>query len=264
MPTNCTKSTIQFYFNMGSQLELYVLPWGIYPRRVLLYLSEKGLDSSPSIKITTVSVNSQGGMEAPGKPPGSVPILRLPDGTFITQSIAILEYLEDLCDNPDPTQDWQIELAKSASSKGSMRGKNAKERARTRDILALADEACSQFVFACHKGSALFIPIEQTNALAAKLALDYCRKNLRLLEEKYFDNDSGFGDGSQFTIAHCVLYSLFQFSKELYNLDLLSEPDLPALRSFYEVFKKRDRSRVGEMQYPQEIKKLASQWLPVE
>ena len=248
---------------MSPQLELYVLPWGIYPRRVLLYLSEKGLESSPAIKITPVS-NTGTIMEAPGKPPGSVPILRLPDGTFIKQSVAILEYLEDLCDNPDPAQDWQIQLAKSAINKTSMRGETSKEKARTREILALADEASSQFGFACHKGTALFVPIEQTNALTAKLALEYCKKNLKLLEENYFAEDARLGDGSQLTIAHCVLYSMLQFSKELYGIDVLSKPELPALRSFYEMFKKRDFARIGEFQYPEEIKKLACQWLPVE
>lgn len=249
---------------MEAQLQLFVLTWGIYPRRVLLYLAEKGLESSPLINITPVSVTDRGAMEAPGKPPGSVPILKLPDGTFITQSVAIIEYFEDVCDNPDPAHEWQMELAKSVSNRGSMRGNTAQEKARTRDILALADEASSYFTFACHKGTALFIPVEQTNALTAKLVLEYCRKNLKRLEDDYFANDSAFGDDSRFTTAHCVLYSLFQFSEELYNLDLLSEPDFPVLRNFYDVFKKRDRSRVGKMQYPEELRKFAIQWLSVE
>lgn len=248
---------------MSPQLELYVLPWGIYPRRVLIYLAEKGLESSPAIKITPVSMTSTS-MEAPGKPSGSVPILRLPDGTFIKQSIAILEYLEDLCDNPDPAQDWQIQLAKSASNRPSMRGESPKDKARTREILALADEASSQFCLACHKGTALFIPIEQTNALTAKLALEYCRKNLKILEEDYFADNSQLRDSGQPTIAHCVLYSMLQFSRELYDIDLLSDPELPSLRRFYEEFKKRDCAGIGKPQYPDEIKKLACQWLSVE
>ena len=40
---------------MTAQLELYVLSWGLYPRRVLLYLTEKGLLSSPLLKITEVT-----------------------------------------------------------------------------------------------------------------------------------------------------------------------------------------------------------------
>lgn len=245
---------------MTAPLELFVFSWGIYPRRVLLYLAEKGLDSSPAIKITQVSITPTG-MLAPGKPPGSVPILKLPDGTFIKQSVAILEYLEDVCDSPDPSQAWQAELAEAARARGTMRGGTCRERARTREILALADEASSQFSFACHKGTALFVPLEQTSALTARLTMEYCRKNLKLLEDNYFAENE---DGEKMTIAHCVLYSLLQFSREMYGVDLLSEPELPALRAFYGMFSERDRARVGEMRYPEEIATPARQWLPVE
>ncbi|KAH6682174.1 hypothetical protein F5X68DRAFT_263190 [Plectosphaerella plurivora] len=250
---------------MSSHVELYVLSWGIYPRRVLLYLAEKGLDSCPAIKITSCSINNKGMMEAPGKPPGSVPILRLPDGTFIKQSVAILEYLEDVCDNPDPTKEWQLQMADAARDRGSMRGETVQEVARTREILALADEASTLFGFACHKGSVLFVPIEQTSALAAKLVLEYCRKDLKILEDNYFAEQTSLArNGGRASIAHCVLYSLLHFSRKLYGIDLLSGPELPALRTFYESFKERDVERVGEMQYPEEVAKLARQWLPVE
>ena len=136
----------------AAQLELYVLPWGLYPRRVLLYLTPKNLLSSPLIEITPVAPLPTG-MTAPGKPPGSVPILRLPDGTFIKQSLAIIEFFEDVCENPNPAKEWQIELARSANRESSMRGRTAAEKARTREVLGLVDEASSQFSFACHKGT---------------------------------------------------------------------------------------------------------------
>jgi glutathione S-transferase len=134
------------------QLELYVLPWGLYPRRVLLYLTAKSLLSSPLLKITPVAPLPTG-MTAPGKPPGSVPILRLPDGTFIKQSLAIIEFFEDICENPNPSKDWQVEIAKTANQEASMRGRTAEEKSRTREVLGLVDEASSQFSFACHKGT---------------------------------------------------------------------------------------------------------------
>jgi glutathione S-transferase len=133
-------------------LELYVLSWGLYPRRVLLYLTQKSLLSSPLIKITPVAPLPTG-MTAPGKPPGSVPMLRLPDGTFIKQSLAIIEFFEDVCENPDLAKDWQVELARSANREASMRGRTAEEKACTREVLGLVDEASSQFSFACHKGT---------------------------------------------------------------------------------------------------------------
>ncbi|KAM0433463.1 hypothetical protein ACHAPT_004343 [Fusarium lateritium] len=241
---------------MSAPLELFVLPWGVYPRRILLYLFEKGILSSPLIKITPVTI-TQEGMSAPeGKPPGTVPILKLPGAKFIKQSIAILDYFEDVCANPQ--NDWQQELAKS--SKSSMRGETPEQKARIRDMLCLADEACSQFGFACHKGTALFDLFETTNALTAKLVLEYCKKNLGLLS-KYYEEDA-LEEGRQATIADCVLYSLLHFAKDLYNLDLVE--DLPNLQRFYETFQKRESAQVKEDHFPQDVKELACQWLPVE
>lgn len=241
---------------MTAPLELFVLPWGVYPRRILLYLSEKGILSSPLIKITPVTITQQGMSTPEGKPPGTVPMLKLPDGTFIKQSVAILEYFEDIC--ADPQNDWQKELAKGAKS--SMRGETPEQKARIRDMLCLSDEACSQFGFACHKGTALFTVMETTNALAAKLSLEYCKKNLRLLSD-YYEGDS-LEDGRQATIADCVLYSMLHFAKDLYGLHLVD--DLPNLQRFYGAFEKRESAQVKEDHFPRDVKALACQWLPVE
>ncbi|KAF4967662.1 hypothetical protein FSARC_4821 [Fusarium sarcochroum] len=245
---------------MEPSLELFVLSWGVYPRRVLIYLAEKGLLASPIIKITQVTVSPRGELTAAGKPTGTVPVLRLPDGTFIKQSVAILQYFEDICEHP--VQPWQVELAKSA--KKSMLGDTAEEKARIRDMLSLADEITCQFGFACHKGTALFEQIETTHPLTAKLTLEYCLKNLKLLEQ-YYKEDSRFnGNGDQVSIADCVLYSTLHFAKELYNLDLLADEGLSSLRAFYEWFGKRDSVQVAADHFPAELQKLASQWLALE
>lgn len=246
---------------MSAPLELFVLPWGVYPRRILLYLSEKGLLSSPLIKITAVEITQQGMSTPAGKPPGSVPILKLPDGTFIKQSLAILDYLEDICDHPDPEIAWQVELAQSAENTGSMRGQTAQDKARTRDMLSLIEEVNCIFGFAAHKGSKLFVPMETTSALASKLALEYCAKMLKALDE-YYGSVRALDEGRPVTIADCALFSLLQFSKGLYDLDLAS--GFPNLTRFYEVFEKRESARVEDDHFPEQIRELARQWLPIE
>ena len=247
---------------MSQHLELFVLAWGDYPRRILLYLSEKGLQNSPLIKITPVTITQEGMSTPAGKPPGTVPILKLPDGSYIKQSIAILDYLEDICDGPDPEQAWQVELANTANQ-ASMRGNTPQQRARTRDMLCLAEEANVHFGFACHKGSKLFVPMETTNALAAKLSLEYCKKNLKLLDQ-YYLGDTRLKEKGLVTIVDCVLYSLLHFSKELYELDLISEPELPNLARLYDLFEKRESARVDSDHFPKDVSELARQWLPVE
>ncbi|KAH8736223.1 hypothetical protein BGZ61DRAFT_441692 [Ilyonectria robusta] len=246
---------------MAASLELFVFPWGVSPRRVLLYLAEKGILSHPQIKITDVAITAKVELVAPGKPPGSVPILRLPDGTFIKQSVAILDYLEDICDNPDPQQLWQVELAQSAGAKRSMRGITAEERARTREMLLLADETTNYFGLACHKGSELFAALEPTNPVAAKLILDWAQRPLKLLEGYYTEESHFEGDGGFVTVADCVLYSLLEFAKEFYEVDLLSDPELAGLRRFYQAFKQRQSAQIPDDHFPQDLKKLACQWI---
>ncbi|KFY12328.1 hypothetical protein V491_06837 [Pseudogymnoascus sp. VKM F-3775] len=235
-------------------LELYVLDFGVYPRRVVIYLGEKSLLDSGMIKITPVDMQTG----APGKPEGSTPILRLPDGSFIKQSLAILEYFEDICDNP--REEWQKKLA-SYSKQPSMRGDSAEERARVRSILGLSDEAMALYGFACHKGSRLFETLEPSSPEGAKMAMEWTKRNLKLIE-KYYDGDVRFeAGGGTSTIADCVLFSLLQFSNNLYSLDLLEDPQLPALKRFYDNFKERKSTVVPKDLYPSEYTQVASQWL---
>ncbi|CEI61915.1 hypothetical protein FVEN_g2965 [Fusarium venenatum] len=245
---------------MDPPLTLFVLSWGVYPRRVLIYLAEKNILNSPLIKTIEATVDN-GKLSAPGKPSGTAPMLRLPGETFIKQSIAIIEYFEEICHHPE--EPWQVELAKQAN--GTMLGESAAERSRVRDMLSLADEITSQFSFACHKGTALFQQFEQPHPLTAKLILEYCRKNLRVLN-KYYEHDPRFDCASdaRVNIADCVLYSVLRYAKDLYSMDLLAECDLSGLQAFYDWFGKRKSVQVDDDHFPGWIKELASQWLPVE
>lgn len=225
---------------------------------MLIYLHEKGLFDSPHIKVTPVTISPNGEMIAPGKPKGTVPVLALPDGTFIKQSLAILDYLEDICDNPQ--EEWQKDL--TARAKPSMRGGSSRERATTREIIALADEAASLFGFACHKGTKLFATREPADPSAARFAMAWVKKNLKLLEAYYegrFEGDDS--DGDEVTVADCVLFSLLQFAKELYAQDLVADAEFLNLRRFYNVFKEKESARIPEDFYPREFKELACVWL---
>lgn len=234
-------------------LELFVLPWGVYPRRVLIYLAEKGLLNSPEIKVTPISFQNGNQMVAPGKPPGTVPILKLGEDRFIKQSVAILEYLEDTCDAAQASGVNPF----GVSAAGTMRGKTAEERARTRAIIGLVDEALIYFGFACHKGTALFSSLEEQSTIASKMALESLQKALGLIETYYEDNSLQVGD-PDVTIADCVLFSFLQFSREFYGKDLVG--DLPNLKRFYDVFKERESARIKEGFYPEQFISLAKVW----
>ena len=91
------------------------------PKKVRVYLREKGLD------IPIEQVDVMGGKnrtpEFLGKvnPLGGLPVLELDDGTHLTESLAIMEYLEDLHPNPP------------------MLGGTAMERARVRETERICD-----------------------------------------------------------------------------------------------------------------------------
>lgn len=144
-----------------------------------------------------------------------------------------------------------------------MRGGTPDERARTRNMLALADEASTFFGFACHKGTALFTQLESQSPTASAMALEWCRRALEKLEI-YYEEDHRFetsgGDSEKGSnIADCVLFSQLQFSKELYGQDLTV--GLPNLGRFYGSFKDRDSAKIPDNWYPEEVASMAKVWM---
>ncbi|MEO1787160.1 MAG: glutathione S-transferase family protein [Pseudomonadota bacterium] len=78
---------------------LYTYPRGPNPRRVHIYLAEKGIE----IATETVDITTRRNREPDllkKNPAGGIPILELDDGTCIAESIAICRYFEAL--NPQP------------------------------------------------------------------------------------------------------------------------------------------------------------------
>lgn len=78
---------------------LYTYPSGPNPRRVHIYLAEKGL----SVPTETVDILARRNREPDflaKNPTGGIPILELDDGTCISESLAICRFFEAL--HPDP------------------------------------------------------------------------------------------------------------------------------------------------------------------
>ena len=81
-------------------MKLYNLPPGLNPRRVRIFIAEKGLDI-PSVDIDMMKGENRTPEFLRLNPLGTLPVLELDDGTVITESIAICRYLEEL--HPDPS-----------------------------------------------------------------------------------------------------------------------------------------------------------------
>lgn len=80
-------------------MKLYDLKAGMNPRRVRIFLAEKGLEV-PIVDIDMEKGENQTPEFLAKNPLGTLPVLELDDGTIVTESIAICRYFEEL--HPEP------------------------------------------------------------------------------------------------------------------------------------------------------------------
>ncbi len=70
------------------------------PRKVRLFIAEKGL-AIPTVEVDLRAKAQQQPEFLAKNPGGTVPVLELDDGTFLTESLAICHYLEELHPQPN-------------------------------------------------------------------------------------------------------------------------------------------------------------------
>ncbi len=92
-------------------MKLYDLKAGMNPRRVRIFLAEKG------VKIPSVELDMTRGENATAEflrlnPLGKLPVLELDDGTILTESIAICRYIEETHPEPNLFGATSIERAR--------------------------------------------------------------------------------------------------------------------------------------------------------
>ena len=80
-------------------MKLYDHPAGPNPRRVRIYLAEKGIDV-PLVTVDLMKREQKTPEFLEKNPIGSIPVLELDDGTCISESVAICRYFEEL--HPEP------------------------------------------------------------------------------------------------------------------------------------------------------------------
>ena len=227
-------------------MRLWVLPSGLCPRRVTIYLKEKGI--LDEFDIIPIEITADGQSYSPGKPPGSLPILEICppstdealDGKYIFQSAAILEYLEDVYGPKFGTP--------------NMRGFSPEDRAKVRDCMNILCEATDFFGFYCHNASKLFATVEEQSPDAAKMAIARVHHMLSLVE-KLADPGGPWLAGSSGTptIADCVAMSTMQFAEAVYGYNLTEGH--PRLKQVYDAFAVRESSKMEEV--PEFAKQLA-------
>ena len=85
-------------------MKIYDIPGFPNPARIRIVLAEKGLDSQIEfVKVDLFAAEHKQSAFLAINPTGTVPVLELDDGTFISESVAITEYLDNLDGNPTLT-----------------------------------------------------------------------------------------------------------------------------------------------------------------
>ena len=70
------------------------------PRRVRVFLAEKGINNVPFEQVNIATADTRKPEFLKINPMGGIPVLELDDGTHIAESVAICRYFEDL--KPEP------------------------------------------------------------------------------------------------------------------------------------------------------------------
>lgn len=196
-------------------MKLYMFPIAPNPTRVRLQLAEKAHAGSP-LPVEEVAVNLPAGEQRAAEhlarnPRGALPVLELDDGGFLTESLAIMEYLEEL--QPEPP----------------MLGTSPLGRARVRELERIAETGVLMPVtFVVHTtNSPLGMPPLPEMAEAFRRRLPTGLSSL----DAVLADGRPFLAGERVTLADCTLAAGLQFGRfgEI-GLDL--EPDYPHLAAW--------------------------------
>ena len=104
----------------GEPLKLYTFPIAPNPTKLRVYLAEKGIEIE-QVTVDLPKGEQRGAEHRARNPLGKLPVLELDDGSYLTESLAIIEYFEEL--HPEPP----------------MLGRTPLERARVRELERIAD-----------------------------------------------------------------------------------------------------------------------------
>ena len=172
-------------------MKLYHFPVAPNPAKVLAFVREKGLDDL-SLELVDFLQGEQNSPEHLARSPrGTVPVLELDDGTFLTESLPIMEYLEEVCPEPPLIGTSPVE--------------RAQVRARERYIELNITNRLVRLVHASN--SPLGLP---PNPALAENERKYLPDTL-----EYMDGLVGAGPfvmGERPTIADCTLLAGFNFA----------------------------------------------------
>lgn len=201
-------------------MKLYDLKAGTNPRRLRIFLAEKGI-AVPVVPVDMTKGENRTPEFLALNPLGSMPVLVLDDGTVLTESIAICRYFEEL--QPEP----------------NLFGRDALERARIemwnrRAELELLRPVTDQFVHL----SPFWAGRRPQVAEFGTQARDHAMKTMA-----WFDRELAarpFLAGDRYTVADITAQSALVLGK---NTGAPMPDGLPALARWWELVSARPSAR---------------------
>jgi len=196
---------------------LYQFQKGTNPRRVIIYLNEKGVDV-PRYELDYAAGEHKSPRYLAINPSGRAPTLVTNGGVAITDSAAIVEYLEELY--PEKP----------------MIGTDAISRAKIRSLERLGTDLVVRSQLWLWNVTQSFQTKEPSPSLeAASKIFGYVTEILDVLEAAIGDNE--FLTGDKPTIADCTAFSIFQTCRERFDQPFGSAH--PRLDAWYKKFRQR-------------------------
>jgi glutathione S-transferase len=186
------------------------------PRKLRVYLAEKGLDV-PTEQVDILSGQNRTPEFRRKNPAAGLPVLELDDGTCLPESLAIIEYFEEL--HPEPP----------------MIGTTPLERARTRALERIAELGVLGRIATIFQNTHPFFAgrVKQSPE-AAESARSILDGNLAILDDKIGAHP--FVAGSRPTIADCTLFAALEFGA---FAGVPLDPKLGNVNRWYQAFKQR-------------------------
>ena len=163
------------------------------PKRLRVYLAEKGLQI-PCEQVNIVTQENRTPEFLKKNPLGGLPVLELDDGSHLTESLAIIHYLEEL--NPEPP----------------MIGRTPRERARVRELERIAELGVLNSVAVYFQNTHPFMAgrLKQSPD-AAENAKARLATTLKVVDAAIGSNK--FVAGDRPSIADCTLLAALEFAE---------------------------------------------------
>jgi glutathione S-transferase len=201
-------------------MRIYDFPLAPNPRKLRVYLGEKGL-AIPFVRVDLLRGEQRAPEFLARNPMGLLPVLELDDGTCLTESLAIIEYLEEL--HPEPP----------------LIGREPLERARVRRLERLADVDVLQRVARIVHATRSPLPGVPAHPEYAEMLRAGLPRALRVLDAEL--EGRPFVAGARPTIADCTLFAAFEFARQF---AVAIDPRFANLVRWHAAFGERPSARV--------------------